>query len=72
MRDIDVYIDYINHRGERAKRRVRPAEFGFHPEGTPHHAGLKGWYMKAYDYAKQDYRDFRMQDIQGWTEAEPE
>lgn len=69
-RNNDVEIDYINHRGERAWRRVRPAEFGFYPDGTQHHPGQKGWYMMAYDYGKEAYRDFKMADIKDWKECE--
>lgn len=68
----DVEIDYVNHRGERAWRKVRPADFGFCPNGTPHHRGQRGWYMTAFDYGKQAYRDFKIEDIKGWKEIAPE
>lgn len=61
-----VVIDYTNHRGERAERRIRPLEVKFkttewHPEPQ--------WLLRAFDIDKQELREFAMKDIHSWRVA---
>jgi predicted DNA-binding transcriptional regulator YafY len=56
----DVWIDYTNHRGERAWRRIAPIELRFgqteyHPEWQ--------WLLDAIDVSKGQARTFAMDDI---------
>ena len=69
MSGTDVVIDYTNHRGERAKRTIRPEAvagrivwFG----STEHHRESQ-WLLSAWDYSKQAMRTFAMKDIHSWT-----
>jgi predicted DNA-binding transcriptional regulator YafY len=63
-----VEFDYVNHRGELARRRVRPVRlyFGstaYHPEA--------GWLLEAFDLDRQATRDFSMSGMRGpWTRAD--
>jgi predicted DNA-binding transcriptional regulator YafY len=57
-----VQFNYVNHRGERAERHVRPIRVwfgstGFHPEGQ--------WFLEAFDLDRQGTRDFAMSGIEG-------
>jgi hypothetical protein len=54
-------IDYVNHRGERALRRVLPLRFYFAPTGTTLHPG-PGWFLEALDLRKGLVRDFAIVD----------
>lgn len=58
----EVIIDYTNHRGERAKRRIVPVDLVFCPQGTEYHSE-PGWYLRANDLDKGVSRDFAMKDI---------
>ena len=61
-----VRIDYTNHRGERAWRRIRPIGIAFtssewHPE--------RQWLLEAYDLDKEARRLFALKSVLYW---EPE
>lgn len=69
-----LVIDYTNHRGERALRRVVPQRIWF--GSTPWHPE-KQWLMEAFDLDRQAQRDFALTDIQGLSgeaaeEGEPD
>lgn len=61
-----ITIDYTNHRGERATRRIVPVYlwWGF----TDWHP-TEGWLLHAFDLDKQAYRDFAWSGIHGQHEA---
>lgn len=55
-----IIFDYLNYRGEKSIRTVRPARIEFnsnewHPE--------KQWLLIAFDFDKKKYRSFAMKDI---------
>ena len=58
-----VVIDYTNHRGERARRRIRPAAIRFGE--AEWHPGPQ-WLMEAICLEKNAQRTFAMKDIHGW------
>lgn len=58
-----VRMIYVNHKGRRAERRIRPIRMWFgstawHP--TPQ------WFMEAFDIDKMETRDFAMANIESW------
>ncbi len=61
-----VEIDYTNHRGMRAKRRVTPGCLWFGV--SPYHEGEQ-WFLRAWDLGKDEGRDFAMKHVHGWREA---
>lgn len=66
MTSLRVIIDYTNHRGERSKRNIIPAEVVFayndwHPEPQ--------WLLRAYDIKKGEDRHFAMNNIHSWEPA---
>lgn len=65
---MDAKIDYTNHRGERAIRRVRPVRWYcgssvYHPE--------VGWLLEAWDFDREAYRTFALKDIHSWLNIIP-
>lgn len=61
-----VTFTYINHRGEKSVRLVRPTGFSFgstqwHPE--------EQWLLHAWDLHKDSNRSFAMKDISDWDPA---
>lgn len=58
-----VFIDYTNHRGERAVRKIRPLSINF--TSTQYHPGFQ-WILHAVDVTKSERRHFAMKDIHGW------
>ena len=55
-----LMFEYKNYRGEVSTRHVYPVGIRYgstewHPE--------EQWLLKAWDYAKGDYREFAMKDI---------
>lgn len=59
-------IDYTNHRGRRARRRVQPISIRFghtdwHPEDQ--------WLLLAFDSNHKAEREFAMRDIHSWEPA---
>lgn len=67
---MSAIIDYTNHRGERAMRRIVPVDIMHCPNGTEFHSA-PGWYLRAYDLDKKGGREFAMADIHSWQNAEP-
>lgn len=63
-----VEIDYTNHRGERALRRVMPKQiyFGY----SVHHPGQQ-WLLDAWDCGKRADRTFAMKDVHSWRPMTP-
>lgn len=64
----EVWIDYTNHRGERAWRHILPLSLAFensqwHPESQ--------WIMEAVDLDKNAIRDFALASIHEWRTTEP-
>lgn len=62
----EVNILYVNYRGEKGWRRIRPLKIWFgstewHPE--------RQWLIDAIDLDKQAERSFALKDVQAW-EAE--
>lgn len=64
-----VTIDYTNHRGERAVRKIEPRLISYCANGTEYHQ-KPGWYLRAFDLEKKGFRDFAMADIHSWQSAE--
>jgi predicted DNA-binding transcriptional regulator YafY len=63
-----VFIDYTNHRGERAWRSVTPISIRFgstewHPEAQ--------WLLRAYTVDRGAEREFAMKDIHAWRKPRP-
>jgi 8-oxo-dGTP pyrophosphatase MutT (NUDIX family) len=63
IQQLEVEIDYVNHRGERSIRRIFPIAIRF--GSTEHHPELQ-WLLGAIDLMKDDLRTFAMKDIHGW------
>ena len=59
MKDV-VTFEYVNHRGERSIRRIRPIRIWF--GSTAWHADAQ-WLMEAWDLDKQATRDFAMSNV---------
>ncbi len=59
----EVLIDYMNWRGERRQRRVRPTSFAF--ENSEWHHDTQ-WIMHAVDLETMSNREFAMKDIHSW------
>ncbi len=64
----EVIIDYTNHRGERAKRRIRPKDFIF---GMNAYHKTMCYLLVAFDIEKDAERTFAMKDIHSWEEVKP-
>jgi predicted DNA-binding transcriptional regulator YafY len=58
-----VCIDYVNHRGERALRRIIPQRVYFGV--VTWHSGPQ-WILDAWDCDKAAVRSFALHDIQQW------
>jgi predicted DNA-binding transcriptional regulator YafY len=58
-----VEVDYVNHRGERAWRRIVPQMLWF---GVSDWHEEKQWFMRAWDEEKSAVRDFSMMDVKSW------
>lgn len=61
--DNRVNIFYTNYKGETRLRYIRPISLywgwtEYHPEWQ--------WLLDAYDYEKNDFRQFAMKDIKEW------
>jgi predicted DNA-binding transcriptional regulator YafY len=63
LQQIEVEIDYTNHRGERSIRRIIPIGIRF--GSTEYHTELQ-WLMCANDLTKDDVRTFAMKDVHAW------
>ncbi|QTA32355.1 hypothetical protein JHY03_25060 [Streptomyces sp. CA-256286] len=62
-----VSILYVNYRGEKGWRRVRPLKIWF--GSTEWHPGNQ-WLMDAIDLEKGAERSFALKDIQAWEDPE--
>lgn len=60
-----VTIDYVNHKGERAWRRILPVRLYY---GVTQHHPEPGWLLVAYDLDRDAARTFAMRDIHAWRE----
>ena len=66
----DVEIDYTNHHGERAIRRIIPRHI-FWSSGNEWHPEPQ-WLLYARDLEKDADRTFAMKDIHSWKPIDPE
>jgi len=62
-----VRFEYVNYKGERSVRRVKPIRLwfgstGWHPEAQ--------YLLEAFDLDKQSTRDFAMSEISNWKRLE--
>jgi hypothetical protein len=60
-----VVIDYTNHAGVRAKRRIQPLRFRF---GTTPKQDTPRYLIDAIDLERNVERSFSLQDIHSWTQ----
>lgn len=60
----EVIIDYTNHRGERAERRVLPVGITYNADQW--HTTYQ-WLLIAHDVDKGALRNFAMNDIHSWV-----
>jgi predicted DNA-binding transcriptional regulator YafY len=63
LQQLEVEIEYVNHRGVRSIRRIIPIGIRF--GSTEYHTDLQ-WLMCANDMTKEDIRTFAMKDIHAW------
>lgn len=63
---LDVYIDYTNHKGERAIRRIRPVSIR---HDTSEYHATPQWILRAYDMDRDVWRNFAMRDIHSWNKG---
>lgn len=59
-----VRIDYMNHRRERRVRTIAPHSIWYGE--SEYHADGKQWFLRAWDFEHEDFRDFAMKDIYSW------
>lgn len=64
----EVWIDYTNHRRERAWRHIEPMALVFAP--SEWHEGLQ-WLLLAWDLDKQAERGFALTGIHCWLDHPP-
>jgi predicted DNA-binding transcriptional regulator YafY len=60
----DVMIEYTNHRGEHATRRIRPVRIWY---GSTEWHRSDQWLLEAHDYARSATRNFAMAEITSWA-----
>lgn len=65
-----VWIDYTNHRGKRAWRRVMPTPAALSFENSEWHPKTQ-WVMEAVDLEKNVLRSFALASIHEWRTAPP-
>lgn len=58
----ELFFDYVNYRGEKSSRRVQPHSIRF---GSSEYHQKPQWLMLATDLAKNEIREFAMQDMTG-------
>ena len=58
-----IQIDYVNWRGERANRRIKPLKIWY---GVSEWHKEKQWFIKAIDIEKEEERDFALKDVKKW------
>jgi predicted DNA-binding transcriptional regulator YafY len=64
--ELNVIIDYTNHRGERRERVIRPQSIMYCR--SLFHEGEQ-WLLHAIDMEKMEQRSFAMKDIHSWRPA---
>lgn len=64
-----VTFNYVNHRGEKSQRRVRPIRL-WHGSTAWH--SQPQWLLEAFDLDKMETRDFAMEFVVGWRVLTPE
>lgn len=65
-----VWIDYTNHRGERAWRRIMPIDMPLSFENSEWHPETQ-WIMEAIDLDKGAPRSFPLASIHEWRTTMP-
>lgn len=55
-----LIFDYINWKGERGTRRVKPINIWY---GKTEYHKKKQWFLKALDLDKNEERDFALKDV---------
>ncbi|WP_308290070.1 DUF1653 domain-containing protein [Mycolicibacterium sp. PAM1] len=63
-----VRIDYVNYRGERAKRTITPVRVWYGE--TDWHAG-KQWLLEGFDHDREAVRNYALADIVSWENMVP-
>ena len=61
----EVYIDYTNWRGKRAKRCIRPISIKY---GSNEWHPAKQWLLVATDVEANKTKEFAMAGIHGWAQ----
>lgn len=61
-----VEIDYTNHAGERALRRIQPLRLRY---GTTPKQDTPRWLIDGIDIARDVERSFSLKNLHSWTEA---
>lgn len=61
-----VKFDYTNHRGELTKRVVEPVKIWY---GKTKYQDFPQWFLHAYDFKKNIYRDYMMSEISHWEQV---
>lgn len=59
---------YVNHRGEKLRRRAVPLGSGLEFKATAYHPEAQ-WILRAFDLDKQEVRDFALRDCDFLTLA---
>lgn len=65
--DKSVMIDYTNHAGMRAIRKIVPLNDNALRYGSTEWHHEDQWLLDAYDVAKDDMRTFAVKDIHAWA-----
>jgi hypothetical protein len=62
-----VLIDYTNHRGERAIRRIIPVSIRY---ATSEWHTRPQWLLIAFDLDKRAHRSFALKDVHSWKDGD--
>lgn len=65
---LQVRITYTNWKSETSDRTIKPISLYF---GSTEYHPEEQWLLDAYDYEKQDFRQFAMKDIREWKPIIP-
>lgn len=63
--ELEVVIDYTNHRGERRERRIIPNARTLRFIATDHHPKLQ-WVFDAWDVERNVERTFALRNVHSW------
>jgi predicted DNA-binding transcriptional regulator YafY len=66
----EVWIDYTNHRGERAWRHILPMSTPLLFENSQWHPDTQ-WVMEAIDLDRNVMRDFALASVHQWRTSAP-